>query len=334
MMKEAAKKFAEMQAKIDSLERDANRMRKQVAQLDAAKKKAKAAELLANEQKQLLDDLSASRFKIPKQRARKAKSKGAYFRVAYGDTHGSQIDASAWKAFLHDLEHLKPREIVHLGDIVECGGWLAQHHTAHYVAQTDYSYGEDIDAANQALDQVQAICPDADFHLVQGNHDLRVETACVTMAMRCGADAEFLRQRLDPEFLLHLEKRGIHWYRRAEQYGLRYPGSVQLGLCSFTHPQGSSKHHAANMASKWGTNVVYGHTHRLDYYPGQNGKGDVWGAWSPGCLCKLQKYYMHSEASSHNHGYHLQVVQKNGKFLPINVQIIDGQSYLRDLIEL
>lgn len=147
-------------------------------------------------------------------------------------------------------------------------------------------------------------------------------------------DSSFLLDLLAPQKLTKLEERGIKYYKRERSYdGLKNnAGSIILGKCAFTHPQGSSKHHASKMASTWGMNVVYGHTHRRDYYPSSNARGDSWAAWSPGCLCVTRKYWHHSENFNHNQGYHLQIVQPSGEFLGINIPIIDGKSYLSDLI--
>ena len=301
--------------------------------LEAAKRAERAQKLRADETEKLLEDFYASTFEIARQKLKRGRPSKTHIRVAFGDTHGSHIDQAAWRAFIEDVKILKPKEIVHGGDIVEAGGFLAQHHTLGYVAETEYTYSDDVSAANQMWDQLQDACPNAEIHAVQGNHDARIEKIAVNMALRNRADAELLRKALDPQYLMHLEKRGIHWYRRAEKYGeSQVPGTVLLGKCYFTHPQTASKHHAAQMVSKFKDNVVFFHTHRRDSYAAHDAKGNEFGAWNPGCLCLLQKYYMHSEQSSHSHGYHLQFVQSDGSFLPINVPIINGKSYLSGLL--
>src|SRR5262245_1186760 len=75
-----------------------------------------------------LGDARRANFKIPTGKPRKA-SKGAFTRVIVPDSHGCYIDPEACKAFLADLEQLRPAEVVMLGDHLDCGGWLAQHHT-------------------------------------------------------------------------------------------------------------------------------------------------------------------------------------------------------------
>lgn len=282
-----------------------------------------------------LDDLTKNTFKLKALGKPATIGKGSYFRVAFGDTHGIGIDQDAFNAFTGDLAHLEPKEIVGLGDHVDCGGFLAQHHTLGYVAETSYTYSDDISSANQQLDRIQTLCPNARIHYLQGNHERRVEKWCVTQSLRNTEDAEMLRRAFDPEYLLHLEKRGITYYRQSKFYhDLRVPGTILLGKCHFTHGDTASKHECSQMVARFNANVVFGHTHRADSFTKRTVKDGVIAAWNPGCLCKLQKYWNHTKLTNWSHGYALQIVRKSGDFLHINVPIIDGKSYLADFIKL
>jgi hypothetical protein len=83
---------------------------------------------------------------------------------------------------------LDPDEIVLGGDIVECGGWLAKHQPIGYVAYCDYSYQEDIGAANWFLDELQKAAPRAEIHYIEGNHEDRVERWIVEDKGTLGGD--------------------------------------------------------------------------------------------------------------------------------------------------
>lgn len=329
------KQVEETIAEVDSLTKTDARVRELERKLEQARRERDAEKLVNRELELLVRDARLSNFKIPTQKSQTRKSGSSYVRVAFGDTHGASIDIPAWQAFLRDMERLNPKVIVHGGDIVDCGGWLAEHHTMNYLPETNYSYFDDISAANQMWDQLQEVCPEAEIHAIQGNHDVRPERWCIQQTRRHRVDAERLASLVTPEVLMHLDKRGINWYRRDTHYhGLAgNKGSIRLGKCCFTHPQRSSKHHASKMASSWGANVVYFHTHRRDYYPAQNSRGEEWGAWNPGCMCHLRKPYQHSENWEHSHGYHLQYVSEDGTFFPMNVQISNGHSFLGDFIE-
>lgn len=258
---------------------------------------------------------------------------GEFRRVIIPDSHGSAIDKAAANAFLSDLKTLAPREIVMLGDHVDCGGFLAQHHTLGYVAQTDYSYEEDIASANHFLDQIQEAAPKATIHYIEGNHERRVETWCVTETLRNEKDSEMLRRAFAPVFLLRLEERGISYYRQDKNYmGIIVPGAIKLGKCFFWHGTSAAKHAASVNLDQIAGNVVYGHTHREDHSSRRPvAAGDI-GAWNPGCLCKLQPLWCHTRPTNWTHGYGVQLVAGNGNFLHINVRIIGGRSLMMPLL--
>jgi len=304
-------------------------------ELEQAKQRERAERIRADEVEELLRQHYASSFKIPAQQiASKKKPKGSYVRVAFGDTHGASLDFKAWAAFLEDMKRLQLDVIVHLGDVLDCGGWLAAHHTTHYVAQTGYSYADEVEAGNQMLDQLQAVCPKATIHVIEGNHDLRVETTILTMTQQHKADAELLLRSVAPKHVLHLERRKVQWWSRGEcHHDAVQGGTIKLGKCYFTHPSSSSKHMAAKMVESLGANVVYGHCHRADFFTTSNVKGDQWAAWSPGCLCVTRKYWHHTNDFKHNQGFHVQLVNQDETFLGINVPIHNGQSYLSGLLD-
>ena len=259
----------------------------------------------------------------------RAKTKGDTLRVIIPDSHGSAIDPAAASAFLSDLKKIDPQEIVMGGDHVDCGGFLAQHHTLGYVAQTDYSYTEDIAAANTFLDAIQAAAPRARIHYIEGNHERRVETWCVTESLRNEKDAEMLRKFLAPEFMLRLQERGITYYRQSEHYmGINIPGAIRLGKCFFWHSVSTAKQAAAVNLRQFAANVVYFHTHREDFASGVPvGKGDI-GAWNFGCLCKRQPLWQHTRPTDWTTGYGVQCVSPQQNFLTIPARIVDGQSLL------
>lgn len=256
----------------------------------------------------------------------KAKYSGAFNRVAIPDIHGTFVDQRAWNCLLGDLEVIQPKQIVFLGDVLEVGGFHAEHQTMCYVAEGEYSYVDDCDAANQCLDQVQKICPKAEIHFLEGNHERRVERWCMTQKIRNRKDVENLRQLYCAENRLRLAERGFHYYKQGKFYhGCSIPATIRLGKCYFTHGSFSSAKKHVEMFSG---NVVFGDIHREDSFTSRTVKDGRIGAWCPGCLCKLQRLWNHTTPTKWAHGYHLQRVQKDQSFLPLNVPIINGKSYL------
>lgn len=279
-----------------------------------------------------LERLRTSRWSIPFARRKGAKAGKPFVRVAVPDTHGCFVDPAALRAMLDDLEVLQPRQVVLLGDHLECGGFLAQHWTLGYVAQAEYTFEQDVDATNDLLDKVQARCPGAEIDYLEGNHERRIERWCITQALRHKRDGAFLLRQFGCREQLHLEKRGIDFYSQAGMHmGLPVRGTIKHGHCYFTHGHTVAKHAASVMLDRFGNNVVFGHIHRSDEFSTNTVSHGTIKAWCPGALCQLHPLWQHTAPTTWSHGYGVQLVQDDGSFLHINVPIIDGRSYLVQL---
>lgn len=280
-----------------------------------------------------LKNTRASKFKLSLGKKKTSKS-SQFCRVVIPDSHGSSVDSKAISAFFHDLEVINPSEVVMLGDHLECGGFLAQHHTLGYIAQSKYTFADDVVACNQFLDKIQGTVGKCDIHYIEGNHERRIENWITTQTLKNPDDAEYLHSMFSVDIVLNLQKRGIRLIEQGKFYDkLKLPSTIKLGNCYFTHGISTAKHAASVHVQKFGGNIVYGHTHRCDAYTIKTVKAGTIGGWSPGCLCKLQPLWQHTNPTDWSHGYGLQMVRSNGDFLHINVPIIDGKSYLTPLIE-
>jgi hypothetical protein len=256
-------------------------------------------------------------------------------RVLIPDTHGAKADRKALAALLADLKILRPHEIILLGDHVDCGGFLAQHHVMGYVAETSYSYEDDIAHTNALLDQIATAAPSAKIEYLEGNHERRVETWAVTQTLRHGKDSEMLRRLVAPEFLLKLKARGIPYFRQGLHYdGLSVPGVIKRGKCFFFHGVSTAKHAVAATISRIGGNCVFAHTHRAQSEVIRMvGTGPI-GAWNPGCLCEIQPLWQHTQPTNWTQGYALQLVRPSGSFLHLNVPVLNGETHLAALFKL
>lgn len=235
---------------------------------------------------------------------------------------------------LNDLDALKPKEIIMLGDHLECGGFLAEHHTLGYVAQAEYTFEDDILAANLLLDEIQKRVPRASIDYLEGNHEFRISRWCLSAALRNAVDAAYLLKMHAAENVLHLARRGIQYYKQGKFYdNCRIPATIKRGKCYYTHGFSHGKHAAARHLQKFGACVVFGHVHKMMAASDRTVKDGEIGAWCPGCLSTLQPLWKHTDPTDWTHGYALQLVRKDGDFLHINVPIIEGKSYLMSLTQ-
>lgn len=268
-------------------------------------------------------------------RSPEARGTGDTVRVCIPDTHGAKIDKAALAALLTDLKALDPHEIILLGDHVDCGGFLAQHHVMGYVAETAYSYEDDIAHANAFLDAIQKAAPRARIEYLEGNHERRVETWAVTQTLRHSRDSEGLRKLYAPEYRLNLAARGITYFRESEFYdGLPVPGVIKRGKCFFMHGMSTSKSAVSATLAKIGGNVVFAHTHRAQSEVVRLVGAGVIGGWNPGCLCELQPLWQHTNPTDWTHGYGVQLVSASGAFLHLNIPILDGKTNFASLFTL
>jgi len=110
--------------------------------------------------------------------------------VVMPDSHGSHADPAAMPAFLGDLPSLKPKRLIALGDQIDCGGFLAQHHTMGYLAQLDESaYADDLEAWRVQLDTITEAAGGPLITLLEGNHEQRLEKWAVQQTIGNRKDA-------------------------------------------------------------------------------------------------------------------------------------------------
>jgi len=309
-------------------------MRSKLKRLEADLKRERSARELLE---QTLDRLRSSSVKLNLTRKARSTKGGVTLRVIVPDSHGCFVDQSAASAMLADIAMLKPSSIILLGDHLDCGGFLAEHHTWGYVAETDYTFEDDCQATNQFLDALQSAAPQATIEYLEGNHERRIEKWIVTDALRSGkgsrGDVKMLHALFSTETVLQLEKRKIPIYKQGEWYdGCQVPGTIMRDNCYFTHGQFTSKAAAAAHLAKYNANIWFGHTHRMDMATKRTVASGPIGAWNPGCLCQLQPYWMHQNLTDWVNGYGIQLVQKGLGHLNLQIPIIEGVSYRSPLI--
>ena len=291
------------------------------------------AKKIIDEQKAMIDGLLNPRVSLPK--VKRALNDGeSWCRVVYGDLHGSAMDQDAVSALLNDLEIIRPREQVNLGDLVDCGGFLAAHHVMGYVAQTDYSYAEDIHMAATFLDR--ALPHSETYHYLMGNHERRPEQWVVGLALKQPGDRDWIMDKMmdavSVESLLQLDARGINYVKQGQTASGQFvPATIRLGKSIYTHTAHEGGTDGLKHLKIFQTNVAFGHTHTAGIWTMREaGDGQTLIARNYGCLCKLQPMWTHTRPTSWNHGYGLEICRPDGRFTAIWVPILNGESMLSD----
>lgn len=306
-------------AKDDALARENRTLRTQLDRALAALEFARAAE------------------PPPRSEPNHAALRTDHARVFCGDLHAYYQDLGAVDALLADIESLQPADICLLGDMIDCGAFLAQHQTLGFVAEGEYTFEQDLAACSDFLNRLQAVAPKARIVYLEGNHEHRIEKWCITQTLRNAKDAAMLYRFFNPRSILKLDDRGIRYVTQSEFVdGVSIRGTMVYGTdgCEVyaTHGITACKHAAAKHVERFGGNVVYGHTHRADSYVINTVTKEVIGAWSPGSLCQRVRLWNHNQPDNWTTGYHVQLVSRSGLFQPLNVKLVRGVSLLAPLL--
>jgi hypothetical protein len=277
-----------------------------------------------------IDQLRARRNPRKVSLAKSARPKSDIVEVALGDIHGNQADPAAMAAVIEDLRSIRPDRLILGGDIINCGGFLAEHHTLGYVAETEDSYMDDIEQTNYWLDQLLEAAQPKEVLYLDGNHENRLERWVLSQKLAHQKDIETLRRQFAPEHVLNLEARGIKRYRRDVVYDPEcgVPGWIRVDKMYFAHEVSGSTNAGPDALRRAGANICFFHTHRATYHPTHLPGVGVIAAWNPGCLCRRQPFYMHTKPSGWTHGYLVRFISAStGHFQAVPITIADGVSY-------
>lgn len=261
-----------------------------------------------------------------------AKStKRDYTVVIRPDLHGSYQDKAAVGAYLAAVRDVRPDMILGLGDLIDAGSFLAAHHVLGYVADGAYSVDDDVAAAAAFLDAEQDAGNGCRRVEIEGNHDHRIEQWCITQAQRNGSGdvrkmAEWLLSKFGPEALFNYKQRGVEYIKRGDMHGELEPGTYRFRECLYTHGNFTGVDCCARALNAYGTNVVFGHTHRSVGYVRKMGHRPI-GAWTVGCLSQLRRFWNHGKPTDWTHGFGIQT-WSGDLFQHSNIVIHKGQALL------
>lgn len=299
------------------------------ADLDAALVRASAAEAQAET---AVASLERSRKVAPPSKLKTNKTprlKSDFVEVVVGDIHGNKADKAAMAAFLSDLKDIQPDRLILGGDIINCGGFLAEHHTLGYVADSNDSYFDDMAQTNHWLDAMEEAAQPSEKVYLEGNHEWRVERWVLNQRLAHHRDIEMLRRQFAPELVLNLGVRGYEYIKRSEVYDpCGVPGWVKKDKVFFAHDVGLSKNAAAAALARASANVVFFHSHRADFYATHLPGTGLITAWNPGCMCERQPLYLHTNPSGWTHGYLVRFISRStGNFQTVHIIVDNGVSY-------
>lgn len=180
------------------------------------------------------------------------------------DVHAPYHHVPAWACVLDVAERWRPDGCIQLGDFGSFDSVSSHPHDPKRTLPLD----QEVAGCNAALDQLgralkRGGCVRSNRWILEGNHEVRIDRYAQNLAPE-------LRPFIDWREMLHLDRRG--WRV------LPYKETLQFGELRLSHDFGRAGVNAARQALvDVGTNVVFGHTHRLQviYQGTQAGKRHV-----------------------------------------------------------
>jgi predicted phosphodiesterase len=200
--------------------------------------------------------------------------------IFLSDIHFPFQDRAAWGLTLEVIKDLKPDLVFLGGDILDC------YAVSKYDREPDrkLTLQQDLNYAYEEFTKIRkAVGKTAEIVYLEGNHEQRL-----TKFLRSKAEELSVLEALELKSLLKLNSLGIKWI----------PNGTRTRIGKLWHLHGNEiGGGGANIAKakfdRLGTNIIFGHHHKIQSYTKRNYEGEVCGAWANGCLSDLQPDYAH-----------------------------------------
>lgn len=179
------------------------------------------------------------------------------------------------------------------------------------------SIKQEFDATKQFLVSLRATFPDAEIYWLKGNHCIRWEKFLLAKVREIWDDPYFQleeRLRLNEERIKILDDKLLV---KAGKLAISHGHHIFKGIFTPVSPA-----RGAWMRAK--QSIIVGHLHRASHHPEIDLDGNVYSAWSTGCLCELRPDYSPLVSNS-QHGFAHIIVETNGDYTVKNYQIINGK---------
>lgn len=179
------------------------------------------------------------------------------------------------------------------------------------------SIKQEFDATKQFLVSLRATFPDAEIYWLKGNHCIRWEKFLLAKVREIWDDPYFQleeRLRLNEERVKILDDKLLV---KAGKLAISHGHHIFKGIFTPVSPA-----RGAWMRAK--QSIIVGHLHRASHHPEIDLDGNVYSAWSTGCLCELRPDYSPLVSNS-QHGFAHIMVETNGDYIVKNYQIINGK---------
>lgn len=206
------------------------------------------------------------------------------------DIHLPFEDMRTLKAVQQYMGDHRWDEVVYLGDLMDWD-FISSHNKDNLRSIEKRRIKQEYEYASDFLDFHKQLCPGAQFTLIEGNHDYRIEHYI---------DAHpDLEGYLEMEVGLQLINRKFNWVRFWSKGEIH-----KIGHAIFIHGRYTTQYHARKHVDSYGTNVFYGHTHDIQCISKElMGDNKTLVGQSLGCLCRYDQSYLQGRPSKWQQGF-------------------------------
>lgn len=239
------------------------------------------------------------------------------------DLHIPHHDRAALACVLKAYEHLRPDEVVILGDWLDCEQFSTHPKSSMAEVRAHRFVDDELQPCIQTLDKLQAYGNKLVY--IEGNHEQRIERFAISLGNGLGPELYAL---VCPRAIFAQGRKGFTWISYKSHLA-HYEITPDLwALHGWSFAKSAARIHQDRAVS---VSVVYGHTHRQQSEARRDpASGRVLKAWSPGCLCKLQPLYQQNLPTSWVQGFSIIYIGKSGRWTDYTVTIQDGECVLPD----
>lgn len=224
------------------------------------------------------------------------------------DIHAPLCDWRALYPVLKYASDVKWDEVVQLGDLVDFNSVSGHNEGRPGLVEND-RVADELDAASEVIDAIRDAVGKARGVVLKGNHEWRWD--------RFVEKHPVLEGLVNIADLLPAGWKLVECYPKGEVY--------RAGHLAFTHGAYCNKHHAMTHADHYGCNIVYGHTHTVQNHTKvAYGKGKAYGAWSMGCLARLDMPYLEGRPTAWQHAFGEAFIHDDGTFNLYTTVVTNG----------
>ncbi len=240
--------------------------------------------------------------------------------ITYKGSPEGGVDEKALKVLFKSIPIIKPDEVILIGDVGEWESVSRFRYVNKKRPPLEYQLpliDKEAKAVNKFLDDLQGTLAKCGTTLrtitiVEGNHEVWLRNFC--------NEYPYLKDQYLPENLLQTKPREIKYIPYGE-----YIRRGKLWLYHGGHYSGvnHTRAHALNL----GASVMYGHVHDYQIHKVQHLDG-VHGAWSIGCLCKMNKPFLKGRPTNWSHNFAVVHVEGGGDFSVDVIDILNGRAWV------